>query len=397
MLARFLGRPAELAVDDAVRTCLSLDWTNPGQRPGMVCYLPMYGGNPFQELLYSRLTGYGFQAAPLYTAEQAAEFVDQVAGAGIELVVHTHWLQSVTKRAEDESEARQAAKSHLQALQRAKDLGARTLWTVHNVLPHESRFTDVDIELRKEMAELADRIHVMSPRTRELVAPWFELREDKVFRIPHPSYAGVYPSWMPREQARASLGIPKDAIVFLMLGAIRSYKGLTELMDAFDQLSRREPGQFVLLVAGYPDSDDECQRFVERATIDPAVFAAFRRIPDHHMQVYLRASDVGVYPYRRSLNSGALTLGLTFGLPAVLPHHSGEVDSMDPSFVEVYDATEADGLLNALSAARRLVTDQARAAAQASVEPIAPALVANAFGRELRDWVDTDDAPAAGA
>lgn len=388
MLTRFLGRMAELAVDDALRTALSLDWTDTSRQPGLLCYLPFYVGNPFQALLYSRLPEHGFQSAPLYDAGQAAEVVEQLAGAGIELVVHTHWLNSVTNKAEDEAMARLAAKSHVEALERAKALGARMLWTVHNVLPHEVRFTEVDVGLRRDMAALADRIHVMSPRTRELVAPWFDLPEEKILRIPHPSYAGVYPDWMPRAQARAGLGIPQDATVLLMLGAIRAYKGLTELMDAFDELSRREPGRFVLLVAGQPDDDAESLRFVQRASVHPAVFGAFRRITDQQMQVYLNAADVGVFPYRRSLNSGALTLGLTFGLPAVLPKQSGEGPAVDSSFAEIYDAADPDGLLNALSAARRLATTEARAAAKVSVKPIEPAVVAKTFGEELRAWVD---------
>ena len=71
----------------------------------------------------------------------------------------------------------------------AKDLGARTLWTVHNIPPHDSRFEDVDIELRRAIAGVADRIHLMGPRTRELVAPWFEIPKEKTFVVPHPGTA----------------------------------------------------------------------------------------------------------------------------------------------------------------------------------------------------------------
>lgn len=394
MLVRFLGRRPELAVDDALRTLPALDWTNVDRRPGVVAYLPCYFGNPYQSLLYSDLPSHGFHAAPLYTAEQSAEFVDQVSGAGLEVIVHTHWLNSVTNRAKDEAEAQQAAKNHLEHLRRAQDMGAKLLWTVHNVLPHDTRFEDVDTELRGSMAELVDRIHVMSPRTRELVAPWFEVPEEKTFIVPHPGYQGVYPSWMPREQARMRLGIARDAIVFLMIGAIKPYKGLTELMDAFDELSRREPGRFVLLVAGNPDTEDETQRFVERAMTHPAVFAWFGKIPDDQMQMYLRAADIGVYPYRRSLNSGALALGLTFGLPAVMPQHSGEATAEDASYVEIYDGEDSEGLLKALTAAPRLLSDDARAAASATIDRVSPANVAHDFGDELRNWIDGESRAA---
>lgn len=391
MLVKQLGRLADFAVDDGLRVLSSLDWTDPDRRPGVVGYLPCYFGNPYQSLLYLDLPAHGFHAAPLHTAGQAAEFVDQIAGSGVDVVIHNHWLNAVTIKAEDEAQARRAAKKHLEDLQRTKDLGARVLWTVHNVLPHGTRYEDVDIELRRAMVDLADRIHIMSPRTGELVAPWFALPPEKTFTVAHPSYEGVYPSWLPRAQARVRLGLPPGATVFLMIGAIKAYKGLTELMSAFDELSRREPGKFALLVAGEPSEDEETQQFVERAMTHPAIFGYFKRVLDDQMQLFLRASDIGVYPYRRSLNSGALALGLTFGLPAVMPMHFGETVAVDPSYVEVYDATEPDGLLRALGASTRLVSDEARAAALAAMEPVSPTKVARAFATELRQWIDSSE------
>jgi glycosyltransferase involved in cell wall biosynthesis len=216
-----------------------------------------------------------------------------------------------------------------------------------------SRYEEVDTELRRSMAGLADRVHLMNPRSRELVAPWFDVPQEKVIVVPHPSYNGGY-LFLPREQARLRLGISQTAVVFLLVGAIKPYKGLTELLDAFDELSHRDPGRFVLLVAGQPDNSNETRRFATQALTHPPVYASLRRIPDEKMQVYLRAADIGVFSYRRSLNSGALALNLTFGLPVVLPTHSGEATAADSTYMEVY-ADSPDGLLRALSAAPRLV------------------------------------------
>jgi beta-1,4-mannosyltransferase len=387
MIVRLLGRNPELAVDDALRTLSALEWANPDHRPAVVAYLPSYFGNPFQSLLYSQLPAYGLHAAPAYTAEQATAFAEQVSGTDLDLIVHAHWLHMVTMDAEDEAEARDAAKGYLEQLHRAKELGARVLWTVHNVLPHDSQFEEVDVELSRDMGALADRIHLMNPRTRELVAPWFQIPEDKTFVTPHPGYHGVYPSWMRRDEARRHLGIPPNAVVFLLIGAVKPYKGITELLAAFDALSRLEPERFVLLVAGNPGEDEETQRFVERAIAHPAVYTALRKIPEDQMQIFLRAADIGVYPYRRSLNSGAYALGLTFGLPAVLPVQSGQAATAHPSYVETYDATDPQGLPAALSAAQRLVSDEARAAARAAGDGTAPDKASRTFAHALRTWL----------
>ena len=386
-----LGRDRALAVEDALRTLSALDWTATRGRPGVIAYLPSFYGNPYQELIYSKLQTVGLHAAPVYDAESAVRFVDAASGTDMDIIVHAHWLNFVTARAEDEATARANAKEFLDHLHGAKDLGARLLWTLHNILPHENAYPDVDVELRRAMVDLVDRVHVMSPQTRHRVSPWYDLPANKTFVIPHPSYHGVYPSWMSREQARLRLGISPAATVFLMIGAIKPYKGLTELLDAFDELSRREPGRFVLLVAGNPSRDEETERFCDRVLAHPAVLARLGKVPDEEMQVYLRAADLGVFPYRRSLNSGALALTTTFGLPAVLPSHSGETAGVTDSYAEVYDSDNPDGLVNALlSAAQRLRTPEARAAASAASERVSLPVVAGAFAQAVRQWVDDD-------
>jgi beta-1,4-mannosyltransferase len=399
LVTRLLGGAPELATSDALRALSSLDWTGAtqpgGRRPGVVAYLPVFRGNPFQALLYSGLPAAGMRALPLYDVGSAAAFADAAADPGLDLVVHPHWLNVVTAKATDERAAREASKVYLEALHGMRDRGARILWTVHNILPHESRFPDVEAELRRGVVDVAERVHVMSPRTRELVAPWFEIPEEKLLVVPHPGYHGVYPSWMPRVQARLELGIAPDAVVFLLIGRVKPYKGLTELIDAFDELARRRPGRFVLLVAGPPGREEETAHFRERALAHPAVFAALRKIPDDEMQVYLRAADVAVFPYRRSLNSGALALTQTFGLPAILPAHSGEAATVEESYAEVYDGEDPGGLLAALSAAERLLAPEARAAAAAAGEQIAAPVVAGRFAAELRAWLDGRPQPDA--
>jgi beta-1,4-mannosyltransferase len=387
LITRMLGRTPELAFADAVRSLSALDWTGRQGKPGIITYLPPYHGNPYQELIYSELSQFGLHAAPVYDTEMALKFVTSVANGGLDVVVHVHWLNFVTIGAEDEVAARASAKEFLDDLYAAKDLGARLLWTIHNILPHDDRYPDVNIELRRAMVDIVDRFHVMSPRTQELVSPWFEVPEEKTFVVPHPSYHGVYPSWMSREAARSRLGIAQSAIVFLMIGAVKPYKGLTELLDAFDELTRREPGHFVLLVAGQPSQDEETERFRKRVLAHPAVFGAFGRIPHEEMQVYLRAADIGVFPYRRSLNSGAMALTMTFGLPAVLPSHSGAAAGANEAYAEIYDASDPDGLLNSLSAARRLASPTARAAASAASDQISVKFVAGAFARAVRSWI----------
>lgn len=379
-----VGHTAALAVDDAMRTLSTVDWSDP--RAGLLTYHPVMRGNPYQALLYSRLDDVGLRQVPAYDMASTLEIVEAVAGS-IPVVVHAHWLHVITSSAATEDEARTLARTYLDQLRRARELGGRVLWTVHNIVPHSSRWPHVDVELRRGVAELAERIHVMSPRTKELVAPWFELPEDKLITVPHPSYLGVYPAWISRAQARRELGIAADQFVFLLIGRVQPYKGITELLDAFDALCLDEPGRFTLLVAGPPNLDPETDEFVERLRTHPSALGMLDSIPDSDLQVYLRAADVAVLPYRRSLNSGVVALALTFGLPILLPDDIGEA-THDSTYAMHYAKANPDGLKQALAAAPKFATPEASAAASAMAEQLSPDRVGAEFAARVREWLD---------
>jgi glycosyltransferase involved in cell wall biosynthesis len=102
------------------------------------------------------------------------------------------------------------------------------------------------------------------------------------------------------------------------------------------------------------------------------------------MQVFLRAADVAVLPHRGSLNSGALMLALTFGLPVVVPRDTALVDEVDDRFAVAYDPAQPGGLADALERARDLATPAASAAALASLAGREPATISRRFATELR-------------
>jgi glycosyltransferase involved in cell wall biosynthesis len=264
------------------------------------------------------------------------------------------------------------------------------MWTVHNVLPHDAHFPDLEVELRRAVVDQADLIHVMSPRTPDLVAEHFALPPERTFHVPHPRYTGVYPTAMTRTQARGELGLPEHATVFLLFGRIAPYKGVSELVEAFDAFHRERPGEVALLLAGDPVKGDEMRLLFDAVTAHPAIHGAFRKIPEHQVQVFCRAADVMALPYRRSLNSGALNLALTFGLPVVLPRSSGESEGVDPAWAEVYDDDAPDALVTALAtAAARLTAPSARAAAEHAGRAPSPDETSLTFTHQVRHWLDT--------
>jgi beta-1,4-mannosyltransferase len=365
-----------------------------GPEPVVWPFAPYYSGNPFQTLLYSGFAERAMVAAPTFRGEDLLRITADWP-ADLPLVVHLHWLNQVLAKARTPVEAGAALDAHARLLDRLKARGARLVWTVHNILPHDTRFEAEEVRLRQDVIDRVDLVHVMSPRTPELTRPWFDLPEDRVYHCDHPGYQGVYPDWISRVDARRRLRVPDGATALLLTGAIKPYKGLLETFEAVDEVSRERPGSIVLLVAGKPDDAPETAEFVARAAQHPAVRLLPGQVPDVDIQVLMRACDAVALPYRRSLNSGVLALALTWGRPVLLPDNSGSVPVIStptgPAGV-VYPADTPGALTEAVRSTLTWDAEKLTAAAALAGRRIDRATVAARFADDLRAWAD-DEAP----
>lgn len=376
----------------------------------VLVHTPQARANPFADLLNGALPAVGVIPVPAVDPAAAAALAGRLAGlsgGAVGCVVHLHWLHRVTTRAADEAGAERAVRTAVATLAAARANGARVLWTVHNVGPHRSRHPRAEALLRREVAGLADLVHVMNPRTAELLAHTTPLDPDRVRVLPHPSYLGAYPDTVSGARARQLLGIPRDATVLVVFGRIQAYKGLDVLADAFDRLAADEPGRYRLLVVGAVDGVGPGPVRPRPGPADPGVrdlLARFARHPDvvchplpvadAEVQVVLRAGDLAVVPNLVPLNSGAELLAQSFDLPVVT---TGEV-SPDADWGVPAPPGDVDGLLAALRTALRRFTGPgapaARAAAATRAAAVAPGVVGPAFARLVRDLIDSPAAPA---
>jgi beta-1,4-mannosyltransferase len=359
-----------------------------GPEPVVWPYTPVYSGNPFQAVLYGEFAEQGLVAAPTFTTTDLRRTLRDWP-ADLPLVVHLHWLNQVLAKAQTPVEAAAAVGEHTRLLDELKGRGARLVWTVHNVLPHETRFEEQEVALRRDVLERADLVHVMSPRTPELLAGWLALPPDRLYRCPHPGYQGVYPDWISRAEARRRLRIPDGALALLLTGALKPYKGLNDLLDALDEVNARRPGSVVLVAAGRPDAAPETTAFIFRAAAHPAVRLLPGPVVDADVQVLMRGADVVALPYRRSLNSGVLALALTFGTPVLLPSTSGSAELVADGAGLVYDPGPDGALADAVEACLSWDLDAASAAAARAGASIDRAMIGRRYAADLRTWVET--------
>jgi glycosyltransferase involved in cell wall biosynthesis len=135
-------------------------------------------------------------------------------------------------------------------------------------------------------------------------------------------------------EARQRLGIQDEKKTILFFGRIAPYKGLEYLINAFQRvLARRD--DYRLIIAGRPEND--CRRYwgaiLEGIREDVRLGRILLRadhIPDDESELYFKAADVLVLPYRQVYQSGVLFLGYSFGLPIL----AADVGALKDEIVE---------------------------------------------------------------
>lgn len=351
-------------------------------------YTPVARMNPYQASLYCRFPELGIAHFPV-NVFQDFEQISGIAQSAPLHGVHLHWINGVTAASETRTQARDAVSKFVDRLEMFRSEGGVVVWTVHNRLPHDARYIAEEHVLRQKVSDLADVVHVMSAGAAEALRPDLLVEPAKTVVAPHPHYIGRYPNAMTRSEARIALEIEPDEYVLVLFGAIKAYKGLDALLRAVNEVSARVIGRRVrLIVAGSPDTSMEAAQFVAESELNPNVLIAARKIPNDEVQIYLRAADIGVAPYRRVLNSGAVALYNSFGLPAIVPDDPGLVDSLLDGTYLTYESADESGLERLII---QVVEDPPRISSESSLSMIAArspevvsALLANGILERVR-------------
>lgn len=293
--------------------------------------LPDYrADNPYQELLARALREQGMEVQfpvgyrrvfPITRALRDCEPRPNV--------VHLHWLAPYTKGNNLFTAIIYRLKLQTD-LWLSRQLGARLVWTVHNLQPHESRYPKLDRWARRRLVRMVDVRIVHSEAARATCSQEYDVEIEKFVVIPHGHYRDYYGEPLEKAAARKLLALPQDKIVILCFGMIRPYKGVELLLEAWDL----PPEKHLLLIAGQPADDATEARITEFAR-KPGIHLMLRRIEDNEIASVFSAADLAVFPFTGGLTSGSLLLALTYGLPVIGPDI--------PAFSEV--RANSDGVL----------------------------------------------------
>lgn len=348
-----------------------------GGRGSVVGYFPVARQNPFQALLYSEAETWGACPVPLFDYSDIRALTVPV-GFGVSAVLHLHWTARITGDCSTPEEAKAATDQFLGKVEDLADAGVRTIWTIHNALPHGCPFPEIEAEFRQKLADRVDLIHAMTPDTSDAVSPFYSIDKRKVFYIPHPSYLGAYPTHHSRSMARFELGFDSDDVVIGSVGSLQMYKGLDLLADA-GAVSIEHVPRLRFVVAGAPSTEPGLRPVLEALERIPEFHIWPRRVDDQVLARVFGALDAVVLPYRASLNSGAAILALSFGLPVVAPRIGSFEELSRHGLCLAYEPNDRDALAKALIATPEFVEGFDRDAARQWTHERRPEAVSNRF------------------
>ncbi len=312
--------------------------------PRVLSYAPLAQINPFQRLLYCRAAQAGYAVVPTVHFESLAPV-----NWGGQAVIHLHWLASVLAGVQTENEAKSNIDAFEKEMIRWRNSGHKIVWTMHNILPHNTVFPDAEIALRRVMVRYSDCIHILAESSVEEARQYFEIPEAKVFCVPHPSYDGWYANVNDSQNARLDLGIESDAFTFVQFGALQRYKGVLELINAFRQLQKKYPSRvFRLVVAGNPADKQYVAEVLDAISDCSQVRLIQSAMQEKEIQTLFNAADVVVAPYVKTLNSGVALLAATFRKSLIAPNIGGVGETFKEDTTLLYNPEQSESLLEAM-------------------------------------------------
>ncbi len=222
-----------------------------------------------------------------------------------------------------------------------KFLRYRIVWTVHNLMPHESQTTN-DLRVAQVMSKISSKVIVHSKET-ILRMNKLKIDTNNTIVVPHGNYKDIYPNNISRKAARKIFNIGRNDLVLLFFGLIRPYKGVDELVDTYKKL---DITNVHLIIAGKCD-DTALKEKLNHLIKDSNIIFHNKYIEKSEVATYFNASDIVCLPFKAITTSGSALLALTFGKPIIAPN-SGSIKEFPKTLGYIYDPKKPYALESAI-------------------------------------------------
>lgn len=302
--------------------------------------------NFYNDLLTNSLSGAGIEVKDL----KHGKLLLQVGGARAGDVVHIHWMHHAYQNS---NLLVFIVKSILfiMTMLYLKVRRVQLVWTIHNLYPHQVKYKRLERFMRTAICKFCSKLLVASESIKRKVIAEFGVPASKLFVVKHGHYLGVYKS--KGVDCRKAYGIDADADIYLFLGAIKAYKGVEDLIEAFNAMKTR---QSYLIIAG--KADKQMEAYLKRVEDKENIILDLRFIPNEDVADLINAVDVMVMPYKEITTSGSAILGLSFRKLIVMPDNEFIDEYFKEDMVVRYNPNDYNGLENAMKSALNVKREQ---------------------------------------
>jgi len=307
-------------------------------------------GNPYQSLMSDALEHQGLKVEFCNYAEPSLLRLNKtLKNCKNPDILHLHWTHPYFEHFTWDS----GWKFHIKLVFLALDLflirlrGIKIVWTVHNLIAHETKEPENELACRRVIAYCCHKMIAHSESAKQLIAKTYKISGDKISVVPHGNYCSSYKvDELLVHDAKQRYELDDTDTVLLFIGAVRKYKGLNALLSAFE---KQDQTKLKLIIAGKPLEQEEYDWLADMASKNGGVSIDLRFIPDEELASIVSVADAVVIPFLKTLTSGSAILAMSFGKALILPNKASIFDIPGTQGAVYYDDTNPDGLCDALA------------------------------------------------
>lgn len=148
---------------------------------------------------------------------------------------------------------------------------------------------------------------------------------NKVIYLPDP--VQVYPSTKSSDEIKMELGIKENRKVFLIFGYLDSRKGVAEVMEAIDKISREKSQKGTLLIVGAWEESERVKfenKLKEISNLsDFQIITKKTFIPEEDIQLYFEVSDYILALYNKHIGMSGITIRAAVAQKPLLTYNFG--------------------------------------------------------------------------
>lgn len=272
-------------------------------------------GNPYQSNLYSSSESFGFLVEPIDKINLKEPNVHHRSLS--HTIFHQHWIKNFYWNSSSYIEGIQEIDKCIGTLKAYKIFGAKVAWTLHNLIDHDATPLQAELCLytHRKMADISDVIFVHSLECIN------KLNEQcgcdlstKCYLLEHhlyDNYLAIKDIHPPEELEQEKL---TGKIPILCLGLLRPYKGVPNILLAFEKITNINPHhQLFLIIAGKVcDVSIGETRYQLNERTQKRILLIDRRLMEQEMIWLIKSSVALVTAYQNILISGSFYLATTF-------------------------------------------------------------------------------------